>query len=461
LSFNLSLLELPVLARPRAVWRSHGWLQYLAAFVFISSCYWLGLQPAFHYDAEHAKVGPSIRMDLDTNDLTNEIQTVPSIDGASKWWMGSWLPKVRYFRPLTITLFWIESKVWGLDGRVEFTWIHRISIAIFLGILFGFFRSLVGPARAMLATGAFAAGWSEFLRIPAGLDAYNCWKDDCDTWCGWTLALAAWVFLSYLRTGRRCLGLLAFGIWLIGLSLKETAYCLPILLVFLLLADGQLSKHYPRLAPYFLFAPLAWCYRYWALQGRFDHTGSNGSWTTRLLENAFGMPPTLVLGDGAPAFIVCSLAVLWLGYLVVTRKAGEPAKIWLVVWSVALAFAYYKTMHYMDDTEASGWLRFMNLVPWIEASYFAVWLAMWAIFFAYRNLPMRYGLAWMAAIFIPLAYQPPTSLHVYFLLAPGWSLFLTEVFLYAPAWFLGCTRKWGLNFTRPSLAPTGSVPAHP
>jgi hypothetical protein len=41
-----------------------------------------------------------------------------------------------------------------------------------------------------------------------------------------------------------------------------------------------------------------------------------------------------------------------------------------------------------------------------------------------RDRAQIFAFGWIAVTFIPLAMQPPTSSHVHYPVAPGWSLFL-------------------------------------
>ena len=74
----------------------------------------------------------------------DNIESHPRFRDTLGWWSGPWFPKVPYYRPATMTLFWAERHAFGPQGRPAFQWTHRLLHLGFLSLLLAFFGSCGG-----------------------------------------------------------------------------------------------------------------------------------------------------------------------------------------------------------------------------------------------------------------------------------------------------------------------------
>ncbi len=408
-------------------------LRWPAALIFLTFCTWWGLRGAFAYDRGTERAfGSSIRIDHDTNLIADEFLSVPSWPGTLKWWHGPWYADTPYFRPLTMTLFWVEGRIFGPQGRVAFQWAQRLAHLVFLGVLWGFFREVAGPQRATLAVGLFASGWLALMRLPTGVDAFNCWKDQCDLWQGISFVVATWWLALFLRRSKPLFWWAALGAWCVGISIKETAYLLPFFLVVLLVFDGKLRSHWRWVAPFWILAPIFWLYRLWALGGWGNRTGEGGARLKRFLIEAVGAPPPIADGDWLPLVIVA--AVLGLGVAFYRRELrlkgaldeqkGRTLRRWSGFWAVMGVAGWVQAVRWLGNGAWDSALRFLNARVWWEAVYLAAILFFYWLWLRHPRPIYFLAMGWVWVMFLPLAIQPPTSPHVHYILAPGWALWM-------------------------------------
>jgi hypothetical protein len=199
---------------------------------------------------------------------------------------------------------------------------------------------------------------------------------------------------------------------------------LPFLLPLLLWHERRWRTHWPFAAVFFVLAPLLWLYRWNVLSGWGNHTGSNGAWLHRVLIDTLGIPGFIANGDWlylAPIFAALILVWLWrsrecggqksLGLLLVAGVAGMSLSIW-------------KSMLFNSAPLFDTLLRLTLPENWNPVLLVAIFFLLWAQFIARLDRAQIFALGWVWVTFIPLAMQPPTSSHVHYPVAPGWSLFL-------------------------------------
>ncbi len=396
-------------------------LRFWAPLFFIAGCYYLGLRDAIHwfnFNDPH-----SIRVDMDTMLLDDAVVSHPHLAQTWDWWTGPWYASVPYFRPLSMVGFWAQYQLFGDNNLLAFEGLHWWYHGLILVLLFGFFSQIAGRGRAALAVGVFAAGANIYGGQVTGLDAFNCWKDSADVWHLGFFTLSAWTFLLFLRREERRFLWWSLAFWLSAVAVKESGYCLPFLLPVLLWHEKKLRSHWRYALIFFILAPLLWAYRWHALGGRGNRTGSNGAWLHRVLVDALGLPGYLANGDTLTLTVISvGLMLVW-GWRV--RECGERNRVWPIVGLGALALlCLWQATRFLNNT-ASDTLSLLSLPrTWPQVGFAALMLAIYTQFLMRRDRAQIFAAAWIAVTFIPLAMQPPTSSHVHYPVAPGWSLLL-------------------------------------
>ena len=401
---------------------SRGWW---IAPIFLALCFACGLRGPMTWFSFQARSGqmPGIRSDRDADDLANGLQSHPNFVDTFDWWQGPWLENVPYFRPLTMTGFWLQEKALGQDNLLAWEGLHWLWHGVLIALIWGFWSEIAGKGRAALGVGLFAASVIDWVSLPTGADAFNAWKDSADVWSLWFFVGSAWCFLRFLRTGNVKWWIAAFLIWVLGLSTKETAFALPFLLPLLVWHEGKLRTHWKWTVPFFVFAPMWWLYRSWALGGYGNRTGKNGSWMTRWGLDAMGLPGRVLSGDWM--LLVPIAALTGIG-LAVWRRETKRARAWmpLLIGAIVALISLAVSTHFTQIPFVDNVTR-LTLVPvWIDAFNAAIIGALYWQFFHNRDRAQIFAYGWVWVTFIPLAIQPPTSSHVHYPVAPGWGMWL-------------------------------------
>ena len=371
-------------------------------------------------------------MDGDTNDITDEVEATPRWVDTLRWWDGPWLEKVPYYRPVTMSLFWTEYQIFGPQARVAITWTHRVFHLTFLLMLLGFFSAMFGLGRATLGIGLFALGWNAELRLPDGTDAFNCWKDQCDIWSALATVGTCWIIYRWSQNSTRKFWRdrrwwMALGVFVVGLFVKELGMLTPLFLIITLFSAGQLRQKWPALAPFFLLSLGFWFLRLWALGGWGNKTGSGAAWPYRFASQVLGWPSSLISGDGSALAMLGLLGIL--GALFWWRWKPENGVQWrflsicaaILIFGAALAHRYLPSPLVIQISRyfISG-LPFETLLTLIIGSGF--WLMARQLMRGDKRMFVSW--VWVFIGFLPLIVQPPTSPHVHYPIAPGWSLWL-------------------------------------
>lgn len=406
--------------------RRNAFLRRWTPLWFIVACYLYGLQLPFQWLEE--KQSLSVRVDADTTLLIQSVLSHPSWREALDWWRQPWYSAVPYFRPLTMMAFWSQYHLLGERGLLGFQGLHWFYLGIALVLLWGFWSQIAGRGRAALGVGIFAAGANEWLYWPSGTDAFNCWKDSCDVWQLCLFVASSWAFLAFLRRGERRFWAMSLAFWLASVMTKESGYCLPFMLPVLLWHERKLGSRWRWVVPFWALSPLLWLYRGHVLSGWPNPAGRNGSWWHRALTDALGLPGLVVNGDWLALVPVFAFLVA----LFVWRGRYHSAR-WGLGLSVAgLTIAAIQAMRFNEVSFFDALLLLSISSAWPLVFLMAILSALWAQFIARRDRAQIFALLWVWVTFIPLAMQPPTSSHVHYPVAPGWSLFLACAFWALP-----------------------------
>jgi len=74
------------------------------------------------------------------------LQECPRLRDTLKWWTGTWVGKVPFWRPLTSLLFWLEWKAFGWEFQDAWMLVHGLSHVLACAALFLFAEALTGSA---------------------------------------------------------------------------------------------------------------------------------------------------------------------------------------------------------------------------------------------------------------------------------------------------------------------------
>ncbi len=397
-------------------------LRFFAPILFIAASFAWGLQGAMQWFLRHET--PSIRVDADTVLLADAVASHPHLAQTWDWWSGPWYAAVPYFRPLSMMGFWAQVRLFGDRNLLAFEALHWAYHGLILVLLFGFFSPIAGRGRAALAVGMFAAGANVYAEQITGLDAFNCWKDSADVWHLGFFTLSAWSFLAFLRRDKRRFLIASLLFWLCAVAVKESGYCLPFMLPVLLWHEKKWRTKWRSAAIFFALAPLLWAYRWHALGGWGNRTGSNGSWRQRVAVDALGLPGQVFNGDTlALSLLFAAFLLIWLWPV---RECGERRIAVPLLWLGALtAAALWQAMRWSQNSLFDTLMLFSMPAIWPTVLSSALMLTLYLQFVMRRDRAQIFAVGWIAVTFIPLAMQPPTSSHLHYPVAPGWSLFLS------------------------------------
>ncbi|GAB4451433.1 MAG: hypothetical protein OHK0029_00590 [Armatimonadaceae bacterium] len=243
---------------------------------------WVGAEPG------KAKPGERIR-DVDTYLIHGGLVQAPTFRDTLRWWYGTWVGQVPFYRPLTSLLFWTQWQFWReQEARYNLvaTLLHLTAVVCLAALAYHLFLHFEMP-RPDLGTlvACYLFTYSTGLldsQNAITYDVFGMWKNQPDSL---TLIFFSLSLLSYLR-GRNGIGA---AIWyLLACLTKEAGVFLPLVLPLLeapnLRAGGQMRRvALRRMAPLFavllVYLPARALFLGQAVGFRY---GSNEAWYYRL-----------------------------------------------------------------------------------------------------------------------------------------------------------------------------------
>jgi hypothetical protein len=256
---------------------------------------WVGKEPGKAAEGERV-------YDVDTHLIHGGFLLAPTWKDTLRWWTGTWVGQVPFYRPLTSYVFYTQWRLWG-DYEFRYLLVavllHLIAVAAYAAASLALLRHFRLPVPAF---GALAAGMIFLLGLgiipdqPSVVSAvFSAWKNQPDSL---TLLFFSLTLIAYLRqregaSGRFQTALPTLGYLLICLT-KEAGALLPLLLPILewdaLRAGGEERRRaIRRMMPLFLVLFLYLPYRAWCLQTAVGFQyGSNGSWPERFVIHLAG-----------------------------------------------------------------------------------------------------------------------------------------------------------------------------
>lgn len=355
-------------------------------------------------------------VDRDCGIILYETLSKPTLRDTGAWWVGPWQPVARYYRPITITLFWLELKAWGMQGLRGFTLVHAASHLALLALAFLFFAELLGKAPAVVGVSLYAVHFADRLTLPAADVALDIWKDNCDVWCATAIIGCLWALLRYLTTARRGWLCAAVFLFVVAICIKEGGYQIPFMVVLLLWHQRRLRSHWWVAAIFFVLAALGWKYRLWALGGWGERTGANRMWPMRWANDAAGLRGGMVTND----YLTLSIIAYALGFYYMLQRKLKPVLIYGSLATLGLVLTAYR----LDMPVAEVASRLLVEEPWSRLPFAIVTVWLYWRLYKRRERGQIYAYLFIAIAFIPLSSQPMTSNHALYFVALGWGLFL-------------------------------------
>lgn len=385
---------------------------------FVLMCALWGARSCF------ALIGPNspriTKYDLDCIWLMTGIEPTHTFSGTLRWWTGAWCCDfVPYYRPLTSLFFWLEYRAFGPMGLQGFTAVHLISHLIMVVLCVFFFAELMGWRRAVATVSLWCLHVARFFGLGNTEKTFPVWKDSCDIWCCICYISSLWLFLRYLRNGRRLHLALALCAFVVAITFKEMAYTLPAMVLLLLWYERQLRPRWRLILPYAGITLIGVVYRFWALNGPGFKNGTNGAWWHRTLVDLVGPPAMFVLNaDTLPA----AVALLLVALLTATNPARKRTALWLGGSSVLL-FIVAAVQARIPVGDMLLELTIGEI--WQDIVYIGLCLLLAIRFLLNKRREQWFGYGWAVISHIPLMAMPVGD-HGFYLVALGWSLWLWE-----------------------------------
>lgn len=386
--------------------------------------------------------------DLDTILIQGGIGAAPEWRDTLRWWTGTWVGQVPFFRPLTSYVFWFEARAFG-DREPSYTFCaliaHALATAAFAWCALQVARRF-GVGWCALAAGAavwlWLDGWPIFFHREATCAAvYGLWKNQPDSLAAafaclaiglWCLKRTRWALLAFLG----------------ALGFKEAAIFVPIAVLAIVMVEGERRRAWPWVATTVVYL----AYRALALGSALGYTyGSNESWPYRFLVSAFGPLGENVALSRWPVLVLSglSLAALGIGPRI-ARRGLWPAMAAAIVWLAALGFVCALVGGGRSWAEGM-WLALDASM--LESSFGLVAFAvlLWAAWRRALAL-VAGGLAWSLGALAP-TLASPGPMHRFYVVDGGYALVLAC----GLAWLLG-PRNAGV-VADVETPGAGSVPA--
>ncbi|MBC8101704.1 MAG: hypothetical protein H7Z41_03855 [Cytophagales bacterium] len=402
--------------------------------------------------------------DIDTRLIHDGLLQAPHFLDTARWWTGTWVGKVPFYRPLTSMLFWTQWKLWGDNERrynVLATLLHLWAVFEFVRLADALFRRYQVPcipAATLLSGLAFVTGL--FVLGSQGAittEVYALWKNQPDSL---SLALFCWTLRAYLNqshskdsktstdssaitTAPRWRSAVPLLLYALVCFTKEAGVFLPLLLP-LVEAEPLLKGHAAqkqaalrRIVPFFVLMLAYLSLRSVFLQTLIGYTyGSNQAWGFRLGANLAGALSEAILSQ---RYYPITLALFVWGAASVTFSARRKRNgrtlspiarcLWLVggIWGGFLLLAglggALNLLETGDLDPAVGLLRFLETSVLEQALAVFIFCATVGITASRRPYLALFAYAW-ALLALGLTLFSPSVLHRYYLVNAGFALLI-------------------------------------
>lgn len=174
------------------------------------------------------------------------------------WFVGDWVQRNGYYRPLASVSLWLDFKMWG-----DSLWGYRVTNRLIVGVTM---LALVWLAQSCVGTGwAGVVGGLVLVLSAEARYMMDYAPTRTDGLCALFLCLATASAISYVREGRRGRLLLSLGMLLAALLCKEVAFIWPVFAAVAALVWGVQRRAAVTGASAFALAGAVWIVRAAAL----------------------------------------------------------------------------------------------------------------------------------------------------------------------------------------------------
>lgn len=388
--------------------------------------------------------------DIDTGLIMDGLRKTPHFADTFRWFTGTWVGQVPFYRPLTSYLFWFEWKAYG-DHELLYRY-PTLVLHVLATLAFAAFACRLGtrwripwPVLAGLAAACFFHGLPGSERTAVSSPVYGAWKNQPDSAATLFSLLALWNYLDAIE-GRRFALARTAGFYLIACGFKEIAVPLPAVCLALE-PDLRLWKHGAAIRRILGIGGVGIAFlvlRSMAIGGLGYTYGSNKAAGPRTLGNILGPFHYLASGHwlSPAAVLLITAAVVWVLRPQIRQeitRLGLPAGLVRFRWRILVALlATTGVLSVMGLQDLRGLgaappAGFSGLDNWLLALIHCLGLlyqngqpmafAVIVIFCLARTVPrfLGIGLTWGVAYFLPLIFSPGPA-HRYYLPEGGYLL---------------------------------------
>jgi hypothetical protein len=398
---------------------------------------WIGKLP------DQAVQGEKI-CDIDTRLIHTGFLQAHTWRDTLRWWTGTWVGQVPFYRPLTSYLFYTQWRLWGdYEHRYHFVAVvtHLIAVVAYSCLTLALMRHFRVPYPrfgALFAGIVFAHGLSLLPdQISIVSEVFGAWKNQPDSLA---LLFFSLTLIAYIRLREGASGRLARvmpTVWYILSCLtKEAGVLQPLLLPLLewdrLRAGGESRREAIRhMAPLFAILVVYLPYRALCLKTAVGYQyGSNDSWFQRMVMNLTGgFSGYLVYADWG-SFLMTLLPLSVIGIVWWRKRTGKAwsrrtfgifaVGVTSAILLIALIFAHHGDGG-LDPIVGLMLMGRIRTLLSVTASATFLLLASLAFMHARQLAVFAYG--W-ALLILALTLFSPSVLHRYYLMNAGFAILL-------------------------------------
>ena len=243
-----------------------------------------------HWQSQYGKRPTWETTDIDTGLIHDGLLQAPHLVDTLRWWVGTWVGEVPFYRPLASYLFWIE---WKLFGSEEWRYgpptlaAHVLATVLAAAVAYRLAErwQIRYPAIAAVGAAAIFTGLTRAYRHGVIAGVAGLWKNQPDSFAAICCFLAILAYLRAQRSARLWAGVAAAW-YLAACGFKEIAVPLPMIFAALEIAGPRPVDWWRSAARVALPAACGLLFlviRQWALGGVGYRYGSNSSWIVRSL----------------------------------------------------------------------------------------------------------------------------------------------------------------------------------
>lgn len=398
---------------------------------------WVGKLP------DQAKEGERV-CDIDTRLIHSGFLQTPTWKDTLRWWTGTWVGQVPFYRPLTSYVFYVQWRLWGnYEHRYHFVAnvTHLFAVVAFSCltlVLMRHFHVPYPPFATLLAGILFTFGFDLLLdQIPIVSEVFALWKNQPDSLA---LLFFSLTLIAYIRLREGASGRLARAmptVWyILSCMTKEAGVLQPLLLPLLewdgLRAGGESRQAaVRRMTPLFVVLMVYLPYRALCLKTAVGYQyGSNDSWFQRMVMHLAGGFSGYIIYEDWGSFFMTLLPLSVIGVMWWRKKNGMTwtrravgicaAGMMTATLLVALIFAY------QGDTGPDpiiGLLLMARIRTVLSVTASAVFLLLATLAFIHARQLALFAYVW-ALLILALTLFSPSVLHRYYLMNAGFAVLL-------------------------------------